>query len=109
VSITVQNEAPPLRLDPSGALRVGQSRVLLELVIHAFQDGSTPEAIIQRYPSVTLPDVYAVIAYYLRHREDIEAYLATRDETAAEVRERVEARQGDLAELRQRLLSRRDA
>jgi uncharacterized protein (DUF433 family) len=109
VSITVQNEAPPLRLDSSGALRVGQSRVLLELVIHAFQDGSTPEAIVQRYPSATLPDVYAVIAYYLRHREDIEAYLATREEQAAEVRGRIEARQGDLAELRQRLLSRRDA
>ena len=52
VSIVVQNETPPLRLDSSGALRIGQSRVLLELVIRAFQDGATPEAIFQRYPTV---------------------------------------------------------
>ena len=30
----------PLRQDGSGALRVGETRVLLELVIQAFQDGA---------------------------------------------------------------------
>jgi hypothetical protein len=79
----------------------------LELVIRAFQDGATPEGIIQRYPTATLADVYAVIAYYLRHREDIEAYLTGREERAGEVQQRVEARQGDLGELRRRLLARR--
>ena len=53
----------------AGGLRVGRSRVLLELVIRAFQDGATPEAIVQRYPTTTLADIYAVVAYYLRHRE----------------------------------------
>jgi hypothetical protein len=28
---------------------------------------------------VTLADIYAVIAYYLRHREEIEAYLDARE------------------------------
>ena len=37
----------PLREDPPGVLRVGKSRVLLELVIHAFQRGETPEGIVQ--------------------------------------------------------------
>jgi len=78
MEITLQPEAPPLSWDASGALRVGRSRVLVELVIHAFQDGATPEAIAQRYPTATLADIYAVIAYYLRHREDIEAYLDAR-------------------------------
>lgn len=57
----VQPEAPPLREDASGALRVGDSRVLLELVVRAFQDGATPEAIVQRYATLALSDVYAVI------------------------------------------------
>jgi hypothetical protein len=35
----------PLRRDGTGALRVGTSRVLLELVIEAFHDGETPESI----------------------------------------------------------------
>ncbi len=106
MEIILQTEAPPLRRDASGALRVGHSRVLLELVIRAFQDGATPEAIAQRYPTATLADIYAVIAYYLRHREDIEAYLAEREQRAQEVRQRIESQQGDLADLRGRLLAR---
>ncbi len=106
MDIILQTEAPPLRLDASGALRVDRSRVLLELVIHAFQDGSTPEVIAQRYPSATLAYIYAVIAYYLRHREDVEAYLTAREQQAREVRQRIESRQGDLADFRARLLAR---
>ena len=106
MEIVLQTEAPPLRRDASGVLRVGRSRVLLELVMRAFQDGATPEAIAQRYPTAALADVYAVIAYYLRHREDIEAYLAERERQAQELRQRIEGHQGDLAELRSRLLAR---
>jgi uncharacterized protein (DUF433 family) len=80
--------------------------VLLELVIRAFQDGATPETIAQRYPTAALADIYAVIAYYLHHREDIEAYLAEREQRAQEVRQRVESQQGDLADLRDRILAR---
>ena len=108
MEITLQPEAPPLRWDSLGALRVGRSLVLVELVIHAFQDGATPEAIVQRYPTVTLADIYAVIAYYLRHREEIEAYLDAREKHAEEVRQNIERHQGDLSDLRQRLRARRE-
>ena len=106
MAIIIQPEAPPLREDASGALRVGASRVLVELVIRAFQDGATPEAIAQRYPTATLADIYAVIAYYLRHRQELEAYLAERERRAQEVRQRIERHQGDLADLRRRILVR---
>lgn len=109
MAFPVQAEAPPLREDASGAVRVGSSRVLLELVIRAFQDGATPETIVQRYSALALPDVYAVIAYYLRHRDEIEEYLARREREAAQVRERIETEQGDLSEIRARLLARRQA
>ena len=79
MAFTVQADAPPLREDAAGALRVGDSRVLLELVIRAFQDGATPETIVQRYSTLKLPEVYAVVAYYLRHQEEVEAYLAGRE------------------------------
>jgi len=108
MSMMIETEAPPLRLDDSGALRVGKSQVLLEIVIHAFQDGDTPEAIVQGYPTTTLSDVYSVIGYYLRHRDEVGEYLTDRERVAVEVRQRIEAHQGDLADIRQRLLSRRD-
>ena len=102
----IHSEAPPLRQDASGALRVGSSRVLVELVIRTFQDGATPEAIAQRYPTATLADIYAVIAYYLRHRNELDTYLAEREQRAQEVRQRIERHQGDLADLRRRILAR---
>jgi uncharacterized protein (DUF433 family) len=107
MGIILQTEATPLRWDASGALRIGHSRVLLELVIRAFQDGATPEAIAQRYPAAALADVYTVIGYYLRHQADIERYLAERELQAQEVRDRIDSHQGDLSDLRARLLARR--
>jgi len=108
MGLTIHTEAPPLNRDASGALRVGTSRVLAELVIRAFQDGGTPEAISQRYPAITLADTYAVIAYYLRHRDELEGYLEEREQEAAAVRSRIESHQGNLAGVRDRLLARHE-
>lgn len=96
----------PLREDPSGVFRVGESRVLLELVIHAFQRGATPEAIVQSYDTLRLRDVYAVVSHYLANPTPFEAYLVERDEAAAETRRMIEAVQGPQDKLRERLLAR---
>lgn len=69
----------PLRTDEHGAIRVGNTRVLLELLIHAYYLGETPEGIVDSYPSLTTADVYAVIGYYLANREEIDAYVRQRD------------------------------
>lgn len=103
--LDLQPEPPPLRKESSGAIRVGASRVLLELVVEAFQDGATPETIVQRYSTLALEDVYAVIGYYLRHRSEVEAYLAEREKMADEVKSRWEVRNGDLSEIRSRLMA----
>jgi len=107
MSVTIQTDPLLLREDSSGSLRIGQTRVLVELVLRAFQDGATPEAIVQRYPTLSLVDVYTVIAYYLQHHDDLEQYLSKQEQRATEVRERVDRGQGDLAELRSRLLVQR--
>lgn len=46
----------------SGAIRGGETRVRLETVIYAFNEGYTAKEIVVQYPSLTLLDVYAVIA-----------------------------------------------
>jgi uncharacterized protein (DUF433 family) len=109
MTFTALAEAPPVRQDDAGAVRVGDSRVLLELVVRAFQDGATPETIVQRYSTLALPDVYAVIAYYLRHRSQVEHYLATRERKAEEITRRTASCQGDLSEIRARLQAQRQA
>ena len=49
----------------------------LELVIHA-EDGATPGAIVQRYETLALADVYSVIAYYLHHPASRGVFASTR-------------------------------
>ena len=41
----------PLRTDEHGAIRIGKTRVLLELVIHAYYMSETLQGIIDSYPA----------------------------------------------------------
>ena len=105
MSLVIECEAPPLRADETGAIRVGHSRVLLEMVIHAFQDGASPESIVHRYPTLSLSDVYNTVGYYLRHQDAVEGYLSQREQEADSVRQRLSSIQPDLSHIRSRLLS----
>lgn len=82
----------PLERDRAGVLRVSGTRVTLDTVISAFDRGASPEEIASRYPTVPLPDIYAVIAYYLSHRDEVEAHLNRRRQQAADVRAENERR-----------------
>jgi uncharacterized protein (DUF433 family) len=104
LSVTV-----PLYEDPPGVFRVGKSRVLLELVIHAFQAGATPEGIVQSYDTLTLPDVYAVLSYYLANPAPVEEYLRKCDEAAADTRRKIEALQPPRENLRELIMARAKA
>ena len=105
MTLALEQEIPPLYEDETGAIRVGNTRVLLELVIRAFQDGASPESIVQRYSSLSLSDVYLTIGYYLRHRDTVEAYLDQREQLAESVRQRLSSIQPDLSLIRSRLLA----
>jgi len=98
-------QPPPLVEDSDGAIRVGGSRVPLERVIFEWKAGASAEAIAESFPVLDLADIYAAIAYYLRHREEIEAYIARRDKEADQVREELEKRFPQHG-LRERLLAR---
>ncbi len=106
MSIVLEREAPPFQEDATGSIRVGKTRVLLELVIRAFLDGASPETIVQQYSTLTLSDTYTTIAYYLRHKEAIEAYLIQREQLAEKVYQRIQDIQPDMNLLRSRLLAR---
>ena len=58
MNLVLEHEIPPLYGDETGAIRVGHSKVLLETVIRAFQDGASPESIVHRYETLSLADVY---------------------------------------------------
>ena len=105
MSLVLESEIPPLREDETGGIRVGNSRVLLETVIRAFQDGASPESIITRYSTLSLSDVYNTIGYYLQHQDAVETYLNQREQLAELVQKRLSSIQPDLSLIRNRLLS----
>jgi len=51
--------------------RVGIESVLYEYIYHE----QTPEAMLKRFSTLTLEQIYATILYYLHNREKVEAYL----------------------------------
>jgi uncharacterized protein (DUF433 family) len=99
----------PLRVLEDGTIRVGQSRILLELVIHAYWRGATAESIVESFPSLKLEDVYPVIAYYLQNRDQIDAYIRQADAEGEQKRQEAEKRDPELIGLRERLLARMKA
>src|SRR5437762_13944953 len=84
-------EQVPLRVDEGGAVRVGESRVSLDLIVEQYENGMTPEDMVRAYDTLVLADVHAVIAYYLRHREEVRAYLKRRGEEAQALQAKLEA------------------
>lgn len=98
-------ETVPLRADASGTIRVGRTRVTLDSVVEAYEQGATAEEIAIEYPVLSLAEIYSVLAYYLRNRVELAEYLRVREEEAERIRKLCEAK-FNLVGLRERLLAR---
>ncbi len=105
--LPLHTDPPPLRMDEGGAVRVGNSRISLDLVVSQYENGMAPEDMVRAYDTLVLADVYGVIAYYLRHRDEVRAYLKRRGEEAEALRAKIEAEHGRVS--REELLARRGA
>lgn len=101
-------EIPPLIQDDDQVVRVRGTRVTLDSIVGEYEDGATAEEIVQRYPTLALAEVYAVLAYYLKRRPEVEEYLASSRTIAEAVRSEY-SKQFDQRGIRDRLLARRGA
>src|SRR5664279_2952834 len=93
----------PLWKDEHGAIRISNTRVTLDVIIAAYQHGDTPNEINHGYPTLTLADIYAVLAYYLKNQERVHAYLRERDEETELIYGEIEVTRPDKFDLRVRL------
>jgi uncharacterized protein (DUF433 family) len=67
---------------------IAGSRVSLDSVVLAFQDGLSPETIVAEcFPTLTLEQVYGAITYYLGHCAEIDAYLEQAEDEFEVLRE----------------------
>ena len=106
MSLVIDAPPVPLRTDAHGVLRVGKTRVPLDTVVYAFNQGASAEEIVMSYPSLELGDVYAVVNYYLHNRIEVDAYLSQSETESARIREENEKRFPQKG-IRARLLARR--
>jgi len=70
--------------DEHGVMRVANTRVMLDSIVAAFEQGHSPETIRNQYPSLTLEQVYGAITYYLANRDEVLDYLKRQDAVWAE-------------------------
>lgn len=107
MTLAIALEPAPIEIDEQGVVRVAKTRVTLDTVVTAFLEGCTPEEIAEQYPSLQLSEIYLVIGYYLRHRDEVNIYLADRQQQAAVIQQQVEQRFNPIG-IRDRLLARRN-
>lgn len=106
MALRIESEPVPVVVDDSGVARVGNTRVTLDTLVAAYLRGATPDEIASRYPTLGRADIYATIAYYLRHPREVEEYLRQREEEASRVRAENEENSPPVG-IRERLLDRR--
>jgi uncharacterized protein (DUF433 family) len=107
IGLPIRADLPPLREEQAGVVRVGNSRISLDLIVEQYENGMTPEDMVRAYDTLVLADIYAVIAYYLRHSDEVRAYLKQRDVEATALRAKIEAERPPAS--RDELLARRGA
>ncbi len=102
MTVAIEAEITPLRIDKHGTIRVGKTRVTLDLVIEAFNNGASPREIVGSYSALDLADTYFAIGYYLRHKAEIDEYIRQGEEKAGKLGEELKTQFGQ-ATLREQL------
>src|SRR5437867_3203938 len=59
----------------NGGYYLAGTRVSLDSIVYSFNEGCSPEAIQEDFPSLKRSQVYGAIAFYLDHKAEIDSYL----------------------------------
>lgn len=98
--------AVPLALVEGGQLRVAGTRIPFQMIVYAYREGASTEEILERLPTLKADDLYSLLAYYLRHKAEVDAYVLEQEHLEDQWQEKIEARFPQSG-LRQKLLVRR--
>ena len=89
----VADQRVPLTPDANDVLYVTGSRVSLHSIVGLYNAGASAEEIVREYESLALPDVFAIFAFYLNHKDAVDAQLAEEERrsehAAADYRDRL--------------------
>jgi uncharacterized protein (DUF433 family) len=81
----------PLRQDAEGTIRVIGSRVTFDTLINIWKRGDTLEEIHEGFPTLSLDQIKAVIAWYLNHTAAADEYLEQEEAEAEALRKEIQS------------------
>jgi uncharacterized protein (DUF433 family) len=88
--------------DRNGFIHFSGHRVGLEHLVYYYNGGYSAEMLACEYPTLGLPVIHKVIAFYLENRDEVDRYVA-RGQAMVEQQRRQAEPGPSLAQLRQRL------
>jgi len=91
-----ENSAEYVMRTALGSWRISGTRVSLDSIVYAYWAGRMPEAMAADFPSLTLEQVHGAIAYYLRHRVEVDRHISALDSRWRHFQEESAARHGPL-------------
>ena len=94
MTLTIHDDKVPLRIDAGGAVRVGQTRVTLFVMLSRYNQGATAEQLVRSFPTLKLVDVYGVLNYYLRYQAEIDGWMRGCEQEADELQKQIESQAG---------------
>lgn len=69
MTLKISSDPAPLATGDDGVVRVGGTRVRLDTVIYAFNQGASAEEILQQYPALSLSDIDKTIQLFWNGRQ----------------------------------------
>ena len=91
-----------LTQDADGYIHLARHRVGLKDLVYFYNEGYSPEALLETFPTLSLAVIHKVIAFYLEGKAEVDAYMAA-DEAEIERQREMTQLGPSTAELRGRL------
>lgn len=88
--------------DPHGSIRLTGHRIGLEHLVYCYNQGSSPETLVDQFPTLSLALIHKVIGFYLENQAEVDAYVA-RCQSEIEQQRAAAPASPDLVELRRRM------
>jgi uncharacterized protein (DUF433 family) len=93
----------PLVQWENGSVRVQNSRVTLETIVHRMQMGDSPEEINDSFPTVSVEQIKEILAWYFDNKAEADQYLQEVEEEGERLQRWIESQPG-YKERREKLL-----
>lgn len=97
-----------LTQDSDGYIHVTGHRIGLQDVVYYYNQGHSPEMLVEVFPTLSLAVIHKVLGYYLEHQAEVNAAVAA-NESEMEQQRAAAPRGPDATELRRRLAAKQAA